>query len=65
MFTDLNLSDMETCYKVFRRDIIQSIKTEVIGADITEYNPDRDFQKMTAFLAAKMMKEIIGKMMEK
>lgn len=26
MFTDLNLSDMETCYKVFRREIIQSIE---------------------------------------
>lgn len=26
MFTDLNLTDMETCYKVFRRDIIQSIQ---------------------------------------
>jgi len=25
MFTDLNLSDMETCYKAFRREIIQSI----------------------------------------
>lgn len=25
MFTDLSLTDMETCYKVFRRDIIQSI----------------------------------------
>ena len=25
MFTDLNLSDMETCYKAFRRDIIQHI----------------------------------------
>ena len=25
MFTDLNLTDMETCYKVFRRDVIQSI----------------------------------------
>ena len=25
MFSNLNLSDMETCYKVFRRDIIQSI----------------------------------------
>lgn len=25
MFTDLGLTDMETCYKVFRRDIIQSI----------------------------------------
>jgi putative flippase GtrA len=26
MLTDLNLTDMETCYKVFRRDIIQSIE---------------------------------------
>jgi len=25
MFTDLGLTDMETCYKVFRREIIQSI----------------------------------------
>ncbi|BBO86926.1 hypothetical protein DSCOOX_01060 [Desulfosarcina ovata subsp. ovata] len=25
MFTDLNLTDMETCYKVFRRQIIQSV----------------------------------------
>jgi glycosyltransferase involved in cell wall biosynthesis len=25
MFTNLNLTDMETCYKVFRRDIIQGI----------------------------------------
>lgn len=24
-FTDLNLTDMETCYKVFRREIIQSL----------------------------------------
>lgn len=28
MFTNLNLSDMETCYKVFRREVIQSIKIE-------------------------------------
>jgi glycosyltransferase involved in cell wall biosynthesis len=26
MFTDLNLTDMETCYKLFRTDIIQSIE---------------------------------------
>jgi glycosyltransferase involved in cell wall biosynthesis len=26
MFTDLNLTDMETCYKVFRREIIQNIE---------------------------------------
>jgi len=28
MATDLNLSDMETCYKVFRRELIQSIQLE-------------------------------------
>jgi glycosyltransferase involved in cell wall biosynthesis len=28
MLTDLNLTDMETCYKVFRREIIQSIEIE-------------------------------------
>ncbi len=26
MFTDLNLTDMETCYKVFKREIIQNIQ---------------------------------------
>ncbi len=25
MFTDLNLTDMETCYKVFRREVVQNI----------------------------------------
>jgi glycosyltransferase involved in cell wall biosynthesis len=25
MFTDLNLTDMETCYKVFRREVVQAI----------------------------------------
>jgi glycosyltransferase involved in cell wall biosynthesis len=28
MFTNLNLSDMETCYKVFRREIVHGIKLE-------------------------------------
>jgi dolichol-phosphate mannosyltransferase len=28
MLTDLNLTDMETCYKVFRREVIQSIEIE-------------------------------------
>jgi glycosyltransferase involved in cell wall biosynthesis len=27
-FTDLNLTDMETCYKAFRTDVIQSIEIE-------------------------------------
>ncbi|WP_035565078.1 glycosyltransferase family 2 protein [Hymenobacter sp. IS2118] len=28
MVTDLNLTDMETCYKLFRRDIIQGLRLE-------------------------------------
>jgi glycosyltransferase involved in cell wall biosynthesis len=28
MFTNLNLTDMETCYKVFRREVIQAIELE-------------------------------------
>jgi dolichol-phosphate mannosyltransferase len=28
MFTDLNLTDLETCYKVFRREVIQGIQIQ-------------------------------------
>ncbi|WP_438480181.1 glycosyltransferase family 2 protein [Oleiharenicola lentus] len=28
MFTNINLTDMETCYKIFRREILQQIKIE-------------------------------------
>jgi len=28
MFTNLNLTDMETCYKVFKREVIQSVRIE-------------------------------------
>ena len=28
MFTNLNLTDMETCYKAFRREVIQSVEIE-------------------------------------
>jgi hypothetical protein len=28
MATDLNLTDMETCYKAFRRELIQNIQIE-------------------------------------
>lgn len=29
LFTNLNLTDMETCYKVFRRAVVDSIKTKL------------------------------------
>ena len=28
MFTNLNLTDMETCYKVFRREVLQGITSK-------------------------------------
>jgi glycosyltransferase involved in cell wall biosynthesis len=37
MFTNLNLTDMETCYKMFRREIIQSI---VIEEDRFGFEPE-------------------------
>ena len=43
-------------------ELIHNLDAEVVGADIVEYNPNRDVQKMTAFLAAKMMKEILVKL---
>jgi glycosyltransferase involved in cell wall biosynthesis len=37
MFTNLNLTDMETCYKVFRREVIQSV---VIEEDRFGFEPE-------------------------
>ena len=42
-------------------DLIHSLDAEIIGADIVEYNPVRDIQNITGELAAKLLKEIIGK----
>ncbi|MEA1786489.1 agmatinase [Arenibacter sp. GZD96] len=44
--------------------LLQNLDGDVLGADIVEYNPLRDFQEMTAYLAAKMLKEIVSKMAE-
>ena len=44
--------------------LIQKIEVPIIGADIVEYNPHKDISNMTAMLAAKLLKEIAGKMME-
>jgi len=43
--------------------IIQRIPNRIIGADIVEYNPRRDINSMTAMVAAKLLKEIAGKML--
>lgn len=43
--------------------IIQSIKSNIVGADIVEYNPVRDINNMTAMVAYKVLKELAAKML--
>jgi len=43
--------------------VIQQLDIPIIGADIVEYNPTRDNNEITAALAAKLSKEILGKML--
>lgn len=43
--------------------IIQAIDVPIIGGDVVELNPDRDIHGMTAMVAAKLVKELAGKML--
>jgi len=45
-------------------NFISNLKGDIIGADIVEYNPYRDINEITAITAAKLLKEIIGKVIE-
>lgn len=44
--------------------IIQNLKGKLVGADVVEYNPERDPQGITGMVAGKLLKEIIGRMLE-
>lgn len=41
---------------------LHAIEGTIVGADIVEYNPVQDISGMTAMVAAKMLREILGKM---
>jgi arginase len=41
---------------------LHAIEGEIVGADVVEYNPVRDIAGVTATVAAKIVKEILGKM---
>lgn len=41
---------------------LHAIEGTIVGADIVEYNPKRDIGEMTAAVAAKVLKEILGMM---
>ena len=41
---------------------LHAIEGEIVGADVVEYNPVQDIAGVTATVAAKIVKEILGKM---
>ena len=43
--------------------IIQSLKAPVVGADLVEFNPRRDPSGVTAAVAAKLVKEMLARML--
>jgi arginase len=44
-------------------DHLHSITATIVGADIVEYNPSRDVSELTATVAGKILKELLGKML--
>lgn len=42
--------------------LIQALGGRLIGADVVEYNPSRDPTGVTAFVAAKLVKELASRM---
>lgn len=44
-------------------DIIQSIDVPILGADIVEFNPERDPMGVTAMAAVKFLKELVAQML--
>jgi len=45
-------------------EIIQNLKGNLVGADIVELNPELDPLKITGMVAGKLLKEILGRMLE-
>lgn len=44
---------------------LRSLEARVVGADLVEYNPTRDPLGLTAMVAAKLLKEIAAKLLER
>ena len=44
-------------------NFIHGLDANVVGVDIVEFNPDKDIDDMTAYVAAKLAKEAAGKML--
>ena len=44
--------------------IVQNVKGNLVGADVVEYNPSRDPSGVTAYVAAKLVKELASRMLD-
>jgi agmatinase len=44
---------------------LHAIEGEIVGADLVEFNPAQDVAGMTGVVAAKVVKEVLGRMMDK
>jgi arginase len=42
--------------------VLSAIRVPLVGADIVEYNPRHDVRDLTARVAAKFVKELVGVM---
>jgi arginase family enzyme len=45
-------------------NLIHHMDAQVVGGDIVEFNPDRDINDITATVSAKLLKELIGKIIK-
>jgi len=45
-------------------DVIHGLQASLIGVDVVELNPERDTQGVTAAVAARVLRELAGKMLE-
>ena len=43
-------------------DVLQTLNTTIVGADVVEYNPHNDLRDLTGRVAAKFVKELVGVM---
>lgn len=44
--------------------MIQKLDLNIVGCDVVEYNPDRDINGVTAMVAAKIVKELLAKVIK-
>lgn len=44
--------------------MIQKLDANIVGCDVVEYNPDRDINGVTSMVAAKIVKELLAKLID-